>query len=279
MKNKENERKENIALAIGFGLIILVIVFTLFRNIVFSNSDTKTESQTSNDSQISNALPYQTINAKDLNKKILGIGKKESLTLLDVRPFSSYIQEHILDTINIAVDEFPVGSKIDAHSLIVVIGESSRDPDIATAVDKLKEEKFENIVVLAGGMVSWKQLIGATVTYGDPKSFVDQSKVSYLDPEQLNDALNQKVPVYIVDVRSSDKFSKGHIAGAKNIPFEELEKRRSEISEKKIVVVGDNELQEFQASVQMYDMLLASPYVMRTAMTGWQDKKFPVVTN
>jgi rhodanese-related sulfurtransferase len=131
-------------------------------------------------------------------------------------------------------------------------------------------------MVLAGGISAWKQLIGATVTYGNPKSFVDQSKVSYLNPEDLNNALTKKVPVFIVDVRSPEEFAKGHISGAKNVPFDDLEKKRAEISEKKIVFVGINELQEFQASVQLYDMLLVSPFVMRGAMPKWEENKFPL---
>jgi rhodanese-related sulfurtransferase len=130
--------------------------------------------------------------------------------------------------------------------------------------------------VLAGGMEVWKQNGGPTVTYGDPTSIIDQSKVSYVEPENLNDALKQNVPMFIVDVRSSDDYAKGHISGAKNIPDDDLEKRRSEITEKKVVVVGMNELQEFQAAVKMYDMLLVSPFVLKGAMPQWEQKGFPV---
>lgn len=273
---KHAKLNENQILLIGFVLIILVIVFTIFRGKIFSKSDNSSTSDTiSQISKQSNAPTYTTISATELNKKITL--KKEPLVLLDIRPFELYISEHILDVINISLDEFPVGSKIDAHSQVVIIGNDKDDKDIDKAVEGLKKEKIENIKVLAGGMDSWKQLVGATVTYGDPKSFVDQSKVSYLDATSLNDALKQKVAVYVVDVRTPEEFAKSHIAGAINVPMEELEKRRGEIKEKKIVVVGINELQEFQASVQMYDMLLASPFVMRGAMPKWEELKFELV--
>ena len=273
----KDEKKDNVILIAGFVLIVFVIVFTVLRNTIFSNSNKENNDKTTQALDTIKAPSYQTISALDLNKKILAPNKEEKFTMLDVRPFNSYISKHIVDSLNIAISEFPVGTKISPDNLIVVIGENSDDKDIETSVNKLKQENFKNIIVLAGGMDSWNQLIGTAVNYGDPKSFADQSKVSYLDPSSLNDALTQKVPVYIIDVRPSNEFSGGHITGAKNIPIDELEKRRREITESKVVVVGSSELQEFQAAVQMADMIIVSPFVMRTAMPGWVEKKFTLV--
>lgn len=271
----ENEKKEKIALAVGFILILVVIIITLFQSKMFS-SDSSSASPDGKESVSSSESPYQAIAAKELQKKILISMGKEKITLLDIRPFESYAQEHIIDSVNIPPDEFPVGSKMDVRGQTVVIGGDIDNKDAVAAAEKLKEENIKDVLVLTGGMEAWKQSAGSTVTYGDPNSFADQSKVSYVDPEKLNEAIETKVPVYIVDVRQKEDYDKGHITGAINIPFEELEKRRGEISEKKVVVVGMNELQEFQAAVQMYDMLLVSPYVMRGAMPKWQEKGFRV---
>ncbi|EKD46892.1 MAG: rhodanese-like protein [uncultured bacterium] len=276
MNKKEKNKNENRILLFGFSLIILVIVFTLFRSKLFSESgDANSTEDNQSSSQLSSPT-YSAISANDLNKKILTSSKKD-FVLLDIRPFEAYIAEHIMDSINIPVDEFPVSSKIDTHSQVIIIGEKNGDENISVAVEKLKEEKIENIKVLAGGMESWKQIINTSVTYGNPKSFVDQSKVSYLEPELLNSALVQKIPVFIVDVRTPEEYARGHIEGAINVPFDDLEKKRSDVTERKIVVVGINELQEFQASVQLYDMLLISPLVMKGAMPAWESKGFALV--
>ena len=274
----ENNRKEHIALSIGFVLILIVLIITLFR---FDDFSSKNNSNLAQDStpgvKVDNTPDYKTISSTDLQKQILTNNNKQGFTLLDIRSFDAYSQEHIVDSVNISPDEFPIGQQIDTHSQVIVIGQNSADGDIQKALDDLKKENFNNVVVLAGGMDTWKKFLGPTVTYGDPKSFVDQSKVSYLDPQDLNDAITSKAPLFIVDVRSNDDFNKGHITGAINIPFDTLEKDRSKITERRVVVVGANELQEFQASVQMYDMLLVSPFVMRTAMPGWQSKGFELV--
>ena len=275
----KNDQKERLALFVGFILILFVLVLTLFRSDVFSSKNNA--SNVTNDSSVvatTDGSPnYKTISATDLQKKILINNTKIALTLLDVRSFDAYTAEHIMDSINISPDEFPIGQQVDAHTQVVVIGQNSTDGDIQKAVDELGKENFSNVVVLAGGMDSWKQFLGPTVTYGDPKSFADQAKVSYLDPQDLHDALASSTPVFIVDVRSATDFANGHIAGAVNIPFDQLEKQRSKITERRVIVVGISELQEFQASVQMYDMLLVSPFVMRTAMPGWMSKGFELI--
>ncbi|HRY27763.1 MAG TPA: rhodanese-like domain-containing protein [Candidatus Moranbacteria bacterium] len=261
-------KKEQIAIAIGFLLILIVILITLFRSNLFSGED-----DAQNEGQIvkeDNGLEYKAITAKDLHKKILLAEENEQPVLLDIRPFQTYADEHIADAINITPEEFPLEQKIDLHKSIIVIGENPEDENIKKTITQLEKEDFKNFMVLAGGMEAWKQLVGVTVNYGNPNSFEDQMKVSYVEGKDLNDALKQNVPTFILDVRTAEEYAKGHIPGAINIPAEELEKRRKEITEKRVVVVGINELQEFQSSVQIYDMLLVSPFVLNGAMPEWE---------
>jgi len=261
-------KKEQIAIAIGFLLILIVILITLFRSNLFSGKD-----DAQNEGQIvkeDDGLEYKAITAKDLHKKILLAEENEQPVLLDIRPFQTYADEHIADAINITPEEFPLEQKIDLHKSIIVIGENPEDENIKKTITQLEKEDFKNFMVLAGGMEAWKQLVGVTVNYGNPNSFEDQMKVSYVEGKDLNDALKQNVPTFILDVRTAEEYAKGHIPGAINIPAEELEKRRKEITEKRVVVVGINELQEFQSSVQIYDMLLVSPFVLNGAMPEWE---------
>jgi rhodanese-related sulfurtransferase len=272
-----NEKKEQAALAIGFLLIIFVITITIIRNNPFMEEKNiykdnrkqagKTEQNQSSEKKIS---------AKDLQNKILHETSNPSFILLDVRSFKDYSKEHIVDVVNIPIEDFSI-SEIDTHKQIIIIGENDTDTNVSQTVNKMKEGNVENYLVLEGGMEGWAKAAGPTVTYGIPSSFVDQSKVSYVEPEKLKEALDKNVPTYIVDVRENDEYQKGHISGAKNIPFLELEKRRREVTEKKVIVVGSTELEEFQAAVQLNDMLLVSSYVLKGSMTKWQEKGFPLV--
>lgn len=271
----DKEQKDKLAVTIGFFLILIVIIITLFRSNLFDSEDNLSGSDLGMKKY--SELGYQTISAKDLNKKMLLAKKDERIVLLDIRPFDSYIKEHVVGAINATPEEFPLNEKIDINSKVIIIGADENDSDIKKTVDQIKKESFKDFLVLAGGMKSWEQIGGVTVTYGDPNSFVDQSKVSYVEPEKLNEAIKENVPMFIVDIRTPEEYAKGHIPGSINIPSDDLEKRRSEITENKVIVAGTNEVHEFQSSVQMYDMLLVSPFVLKGAMPKWQEKGYPIV--
>lgn len=274
----QDPKKEHLVLYTGFVLIMIVFSITVFRAFGVKKNDiaASEKQQAQDDSKLAN---YQTISTANLQKKMLLAKNNSAFILLDIRDFNSYISEHIMDSVNMPLNEFPASQKLDTHQQVVVVAQNNNDPDLAKAVNDLQDENFSDILVLAGGIDGWKQLLGPTIHYGDPTSFVDQSKVSYFNAQDLKTALEQHQLVFIVDIRSESEFKKGHIAGAVNIPMDRLEKDRSKITQRKVVVVGDSELEEFQAGVQINDMLLISPFVMRGAMPGWEKQNFPLVQN
>lgn len=264
-----------MALATGFALILLVAVITVFRSgsLSFDKKNSDSGASSAKDSR-DLSKNYSSVSTSDLQKKI---GSQSSIVLLDARSFEDYAKEHIMGSINMTSDDFPIADKIDASKPIVIIGASGTDGSIDTIAQELKKENLNNFSVLSGGMDAWDRLVGLTVTYGDPTSFVDQSKVSYVEADSLKAALDAKAPMFILDVRTTDEFSQGHIPGAINIPFEDLEKRHSEVPAfERIVVSGVNELQEFQAAVQLYDMNAVSPFVLKGAISQWQQKNYPL---
>ena len=126
-------------------------------------------------------------------------------------------------------------------------------------------------------MDAWKELIGNTVTFGNPESFVDQTKVSYMTADELKKYLETDDSPFVLDVRTGEEYSGGHVPGAVNIPFEDIEKRRDEIpTNRSLALVGIGELQEFQAAVQIYDLKLITPFVVKGAMTEWTKKNYPI---
>jgi rhodanese-related sulfurtransferase len=281
MKKNIKKIDDKTMLSVGLVLILLVVAISILRSMNLSlpwgHKNTVSNSSAAPALTVRN-IGYDTIATSDLQKQILS---NQKLILLDIRPFQSYATEHIVDSVNVSIDEFPLDPKYDRSYEVVVIGESVDDTDIATAVQKLKDENFTNIKVLAGGIQQWKNLTGSTVSYGNPTSTADQAKVNYITTDQLKQAVDQNATMSVVDLRDAGVYAKSHIKNSLNIPFNDLEKRRFDIPTNKarIIMVGINELQEFEAAVQAHDMLFTKTYVMKGAMAEWTKKNYPLVSN
>ena len=272
MKNK----KDTNALLIGLGLIVLVMFITFFRTSILPSENPADKVKQKNSQTEIAGQKYQTISTAQLQKK-LALGTETNL--LDVRDFKDYITEHIVDSVNVAPNELPVGSKINPKNPVILITTDATDQESITSVLKsLENEHVTNVQILAGGFDEWKKMGGATVNFGNPNSFTDQSKVSYVENTKLNEAIKSSVPTFILDVRPQSEYANGHLKGAVNIPLDELEKRRNELRAfPRIVISGASELQEFEAAVQLYDMMLVQPFVLKEGILGWQKKGFELV--
>ena len=89
-----------------------------------------------------------------------------------------------------------------------------------------------------------------------------------------NDAL-------VIDLRSVDAFSKGHIVNAKNIPSDELDAKIDTLGALKanpIVAVCDAGITSTRAVNTLRMAGFESVYGLKGGMTGWSQAGLPVVT-
>lgn len=266
MENK----KERIAIIVGVILIIGVGILTIARSI--PKKVPKTTSQGEQTSEKNN--PYNTINARDLSNRI---DKRENLTLIDLRDAESFAAEHIMSSYNMSKDSLSFPANTQKDSPIVIIGTDNEDASINEAVSFFKKAGASNVIVLLGGYDSWKSIVGQVIGYGDPSSMIDQSKVSYISIEDAKKELSSDKTVF-VDIREASLFAENHVEKAINIPFDELERRHGEIPQnKKLIICGINEIQEFQAAVKINDMLMLYPYVLKGSLTKWKEQNYPLV--
>ena len=85
----------------------------------------------------------------------------------------------------------------------------------------------------------------------------------------------------VIDLRSVDAFSKGHIANARNIPSDELEAKMdnlASIKSKPIVAVCDAGITSTKAVTSLRAAGFESVYGLKGGMTGWGQAGLPVVT-
>ncbi len=261
---KFNEKK---VLVIGLILILAVAAITFFRPLL------KKEKAAINNSPEENNIQYPAISFKELQDKIRN---KENVKIIDIRGSDFFLTEHIIDSVNIPAEELEASNTdFDQSALVVIASSSGVASEVQPAAKILAGKGFNNLAVLSGGIAGWKNNYGPLVSSGDPQSFTDQAKVTFISAEDAKKILDEKRPVYFLDVRAAKDFSP-HIPGASNIALDQLEKKRGEIPiGEEIIVYGATELEGFQAGVRLHDLDILSALVLRGGFLSWNEKGFP----
>lgn len=258
------DKKNNKIILVGVLLIALVFVFTFFRS---KNNEKDLENLATKETR-----SYPQISSEELIKKTF---KEKDFQILDIRSQENYQFEHLVDSINIP--EGKISENISPDKKTIILGDNFENSSIF--FDFLKKNNFSEVLILSGGIESWKKAGGNTISIGNPNSFVDQSKVTYITPEELKKRVEEKkYPFYIIDVRSKQSFNNGHLPEAENIALDDIEKNREIIPfGKEIFVYGETEFQGFQAGVRLYDLNFYAAKVLKGGIASWNEKGFELV--
>jgi len=271
---KKNKNSNLIALAIGLFLIILIALVTIFRPSTLKKSDlTTVNPQNAIIEKLKNASK---ISSSDLAKKISG---GEDMTLVDIRSEEMFASEHLLNSINVPLakinDEMGALNKEKAY---VIVDSGSTLGSVASTVGTLSDAGFKNILYLDGGLDAWKLNYNPTISGGDPNSFTDQSKVSYIQTDKLRELLKTEKNLAIIDVRKSGQFNEGHIKDAVNIFLDDLEKRKNDIPLGKKIILYDNDgLWAFKAATRLFDMGFFNTLALSDGLNSWKQKNYEIV--
>ena len=257
-------KKENLVILAGFVLIVLVGVFTFAR----PGLEKEAGEEYSSSAPVAAAAR---ISAGDLLKALKG---NEDVLMLDLRNEQDFNLEHIVDSINIPYAEIPQSTLSVKNRKIVIVAAEAGAAD--RAADFFEKKGAAEAKVLEGGFSGWKNAGGLIINWGDPTSFVNQSKVTFIEQEEVQKMIEERIDIEIMDVRANEDFVE-FLPSARNIPLDQLEKRRSESPiGKEIVVYGNTELEGFMAAVRLYDMNFFSAYVLREGFQEWKEKSYPV---
>ncbi|MDD3055806.1 MAG: rhodanese-like domain-containing protein [Aliarcobacter sp.] len=169
--------------------------------------------------------------------------EKNSAFIVDARPYSKFLQETIPGAISIPntslaklLGRFPINKN---EKIVIFCGGYNCEKSHIIA-NKLISLDYENVMVYAGGLPSWKErgLHTTASAYIEKYDEVTIKKDSFsknglklgsdegsVDGEWLKkQILENKLPSYIqiVDVTSPNEFKNGHIKGAINIEASKL---------------------------------------------------------
>lgn len=105
-----------------------------------------------------------------------------------------------------------------------------------------------------------------------------------VDVPTLKQRLDAGDDLLLLDVRTPGDYvgEQGHIAGAMNIPVEELEQRLSEISdyqERPVITICRTDRKSARAAQILAQNGFVDVHVARMGMTDWLDKDYPTATS
>ncbi len=80
-----------------------------------------------------------------------------------------------------------------------------------------------------------------------------------------------------VDIRPSDQFQTGHIAQARSLPLEGLDKKATQLPKNKpLIIVGEGGRDANRAATQLRTLGYTDVHVLGGGMRGWTQAALPV---
>jgi hydroxyacylglutathione hydrolase len=270
--NEKKEEDNTKAIFVGLFLIILITTITVFKSTSEKQALSQKNKEIAHQTEALNSAKIKKISSEELVKKIQA---NADLILLDLRNKNQYATEHIIGSVNLADLEIDALAK---NKPCILIDASGVTETINTTVDVLASNGLKNIFYLEGGFDSWKKNINPTISNGDPNSFTDQAKVSYISSDDLKKILEQEKNLLIIDVRKNTEFNAGHITKAINIFLDDLEKKRQELPlGKKIVLYDNDNLGAFKGAVRLFDLGFPNTLTLSDGLATWKAKGYEIV--
>lgn len=252
MTNHIRQEQKNLrALAISALLVLLVGGYYIGRTFFSqkNSSSKETAKETAKEQDPESGLP--TMTADVIRQKIYN---GDAVVFLDTRDKSSFDAEHIPHSLLMSPGTLSAYTPEENQTVVIVY--SVTDSQTVDAIENIMKQKSYPSYMLKGGFEEWKRSGNQVLSHGDPNSFLDQSKVTYVTPAEALALINDSAErTFILDTQSEQDFARKHIKGATNIPLDQLERRSKEIpAARTILVYGASDVVSFQAGVRLADL-------------------------
>lgn len=157
---------------------------------------------------------------------------------------------------------------LPSDKLIVFYCETETGVRCQKAAQIARENGKENVAVLSGGAVGWRKAGFEEMS----RKRIPRQIIRSVPAGTVKEWIDKKHFATIVDIRSPESFTNGHIDGAVNISFHILNNKYSEIPKgKTIVVVDDKGLRSFLAASYLRSVGFESVVRLGGGMEAWQE--------
>ena len=137
-------------------------------------------------------------------------------------------------------------------------------------MDRILEFTSNNMLLVLALMISFFVLIFSELRR-------KASGMIAIGPNEAVTLMNNDA--MIVDLRSNESFSKGHIVNARSIPFDEFDVKKDTLSKSKpVIAVCDAGITSNKAIAALRQSGFESAYSLKGGMVAWGQAGLPVVT-
>jgi rhodanese-related sulfurtransferase len=179
------------------------------------------------------AADYESVDARTL-RAWMG---REELTLVNVMSRIECLDHRIPGSLCIACEEFrEKATALPKDRKIVFTCETDVCTRSCQAAREARTMGFSKIFVLAGGMPAWKRAGYAL----ESVQRIPRVPVRAIKAAELGRWQKDNPDHLVLDIRSEEKFVKGHIQGAVNIPVYRLHQRYQELPMDRLILVVDD---------------------------------------
>lgn len=208
----------------NFKILIIGSILTLtFSSIIGCSSKTKNATNKTEQSSQNQQTSYKNISGDDAQKIIKNA---KDILILDVRDAKEYNEGHIVDAINIPLDEVQKRiNELTSFKDKTVLVYCNTGKKSITASEILIKNGFKNVSNVEDGVSEYDY---------------DLVKYTDLTGSQFEKAISENNSTIILDPRDAKDFNNGHIKNSINIPLSELEGRLGELDKEKTVLVYCN---------------------------------------
>ncbi|NTW15126.1 MAG: hypothetical protein HGA38_02010 [Candidatus Moranbacteria bacterium] len=242
-----SSRSDFVAILVGFGLVIAISAFFLFRG----NGERKEDLTLNTNGEASEKPSLPTISVAELRSRL--VSSPKSLIVADLRSADAFRSAHAAGSSLSSVTD--IGSlDLPDDGLLILVPSGVADSD-RKAADAASSHDTR-IAFLANGLADWQSAGGAIVTDPNFSSPIDRSKVTLISPADWKSTVEAKETAYrVLDARESDVSATAPVQNAINIPYENLESRRSELpAATNIALCAGSPDEAFRAGVRLFDL-------------------------
>ena len=256
----------------GEGRVILLLALLMFGGALFMLGKVWYAKQTGPNETLSTESGLTDVHFISTENILDRIKRGDDMHVMDIRQRDSFEAQHLIDSEWLGLSEIPYYSAPEGKLIIVVYGDENSNDQLREVSARYSAKKI-NFRFLQDGIRGWINNGGSVIQKSNPNSYVDQTKVITIAPEEVEALRQSLVRSAVLDVRSEREYAAGHIPGALHIPLFRLEKDRATLpAAASLFVYGSNDEDTFQAGTQLFDMGFFGLRVIMGGFEAWKAK-------